>query len=29
MYAESNGFKCEKVVDGKHYDYLARITLEQ
>lgn len=26
MYAESNGFNCEKVIDGEHYDYLARIT---
>lgn len=27
MYAESSGFKCEKVIDGKHYDYLAVLTL--
>ena len=26
MYAESNGFKCEKIADGTHYDYLARLT---
>lgn len=29
MYAEANGFECEKIIDGKHYDYLARITLRQ
>lgn len=27
MAAEENGLKCEKVIDGEHYDYLARITL--
>lgn len=27
MYAEEHGFKCEKSVDGEHYDYLARLTL--
>ena len=26
MYAEEYGFKCEKCIDGEHYDYLARIT---
>ncbi len=26
LYAEENGFKCEKCIDGKHYDYLARLT---
>lgn len=29
MYAEANGFECEKIIDGKHYDYLARITPRQ
>lgn len=28
MYAEEYGFKCEKCIDGEHYDYLARITME-
>ena len=28
MYAEEHGFKCEKCVDGEHYDYLARIVAE-
>lgn len=27
MVAESHGFTCEKIIDGAHYDYLARITL--
>ncbi len=27
MYAEENGFKCEMCVEGEHYDYLARLTL--
>ena len=27
MYAEEYGFKCEKCIDGEHYDYLARLTL--
>ena len=27
MYAEEHGFKCEKCVDGEHYDYLAKLTL--
>ena len=27
MYAEEHGFKCEKCIDGEHYDYLARLTL--
>lgn len=26
MYAEEHGFRCEKCIDGEHYDYLARIT---
>ena len=28
MYAEEHGFKCEKCVDGEHYDYLACIVAE-
>lgn len=27
MYAEEHGFRCEKCVDGEHYDYLARLVL--
>jgi SAM-dependent methyltransferase len=27
MYAEESGFKCEKVADGDHYDYLACLAL--
>ena len=27
MYAEEHGFNCEKCIDGEHYDYLARLTL--
>ena len=27
MYAEEHGFKCEKCIDGEHYDYLAKLTL--
>ncbi len=27
MYAEEHGFTCEKCIDGEHYDYLARLTL--
>ena len=27
MYAEQYGFRCEKCVDGEHYDYLARISM--
>lgn len=27
MYAEEYGFKCEKCIDGEHYDFLARITV--
>ena len=27
MYAEEHGFKCEKCIDGEHYDFLARLTL--
>ena len=26
MYAEKYGFKCEKCINGEHYDYLARLT---
>jgi SAM-dependent methyltransferase len=26
MYAEEHGFRCEKIADGEHYDFLARIT---
>ena len=26
MYAEQHGFNCEKCIDGKHFDYLARLT---
>ncbi len=25
-YAEKNGLRCEKIVEGDHYDYLARLT---
>lgn len=25
--AKANGFNCEKIIDGPHYDYLARLTL--
>lgn len=28
-YAELNGFVCEKVCDGEHYDYLAKLTLKK
>ena len=28
MYAEEYGFRCEKCIDGEHYDYLARITAQ-
>lgn len=28
MYAEEYGFRCEKCIDGEHYDYLARITVQ-
>ena len=27
MYAEQYGFTCEKCIDGKHDDYLARLTI--
>ena len=27
MYAEKYGFKCEKCINGEHYDYLARVVL--
>lgn len=26
MYATEHGFRCEKCIDGEHYDYLARLT---
>ena len=26
-YAMENGFRAEKMADGQHYDYLARLTL--
>ena len=26
LYAERNGFRAELVAEGKHYDYLARLT---
>ncbi len=26
-FALNSGFKCEKIIDGKHYDYLARLYL--
>lgn len=29
MYANENGFYCEKCTDGNHYDYLARLTIRQ
>ena len=29
FYAEEHGFKCEKIIDGEHYDYLARITVAE
>ena len=28
MYAEESGFKCEKVADGDHYDYLACLRMK-
>ncbi|TLX74154.1 class I SAM-dependent methyltransferase [Labilibacter sediminis] len=28
FYAEQNGFNMEKVADGSHYDYLAKLTLK-
>jgi hypothetical protein len=24
-YAEQHGFRCEKIADGTHFDYLARL----
>lgn len=27
LHARNHGFLCEKVVDGSHYDYLARLTM--
>lgn len=27
LICESNGFKCQKILDGEHFDYLAQITL--
>ena len=29
MYAEQYGFRCEKCIDGDHYDYLARLTMDK
>lgn len=29
MYAEEHGFKCEKCIDGEHYSYLAKLTLNE
>ena len=29
MYAEEHGFRCEKCIDGEHYDYLARLVLNE
>lgn len=29
MYAEEFGFKCEKCIEGEHYDYLACLTLKK
>ena len=29
MYAEEFGFKCEKCIEGEHYDYLACLTLKE
>lgn len=29
MSAEAYGFKCEKVVEGEHFDFLAKITLDK
>ena len=26
---ESNGFNCERVISGEHYDYLAKLTLKE
>jgi hypothetical protein len=28
MYAEQYGFRCEKCLDGEHYDYLARLMVK-
>lgn len=28
MYASEHGFNCEKCLDGKHYDFLARLTVK-
>ena len=27
-YAQANGFRCELVLEGEHFDYLARLTLK-
>ena len=27
LIAESNGFKCEMIAEGEHYDYLAKLSL--
>lgn len=29
MYANENGFDCEKCIDGEHYDYLAKLTIKE
>lgn len=29
MYAEEFGFKCEKCIEGEHYDYLACLTMKK
>ena len=29
LYAEQCGFRCEKCLDGEHYDYLARLTVNR
>lgn len=29
MYARQYGFVCEKCIDGEHYDYLARLTMQK
>jgi len=28
FYAEQNGFACEMILEGDHYDYLARLTMK-
>jgi len=27
MYAQQVGLKCQKVLDGTHYDYLAKLSI--